>query len=88
MDRLLADAPPKGTPISMNQGAKRYGFSQPTVMAWREKGQIATIKEGKGPGSKTLVDEHDLYVIAMQLHHTGERLKPGTRTDRLLANIA
>ncbi len=71
------ELPPKGTPITMNRAAMKYGITPPTVRNWVRYGFLTVLKPGKGQGSATYVDEYDVAkIIATQDVGPGKRIKP------------
>ena len=74
IDALEQILPEKGTPITMRQASLKYGVSIPTIPNWVKYGWVTVLDQGKGPGSKVLVDEHDVaYIVANNDVSQGKR---------------
>ena len=71
--------PAQGTPISQRQAGIKYGVTNGTIIHWVQRGWVTVIVAGKGRGSKTIVDEHDVAVIALT-----HDVKQGRRLDRMV----
>ena len=65
-EAVQALIPFKGTPITMRQASIKYGVSSATISNWVRYGWVAVLRHGKGVGSKTYVDEHDVAFIALR----------------------
>ena len=53
-----------GTAISIRAAAIKYEFPQVTVWRWAKNNWIRTIAASPAPGSKCIIDEHDVAVIS------------------------
>ena len=76
MTLVAEQLPPKGTPISMHQAAVKYQMGDRTVRHWVQLKWVPIIDEGKGQGSRRLIDEHYVALIASQGIKQGGRTKP------------
>lgn len=63
----VSEVPAIGTPITIRGAARRYGMSPNTVWNWTFKyGWVSVIERGDGPGSRTLIDEHDVARVVAE----------------------
>ena len=64
--------PPKGTQITVDAAAERYGIHPKTVQAWIYRDHaVQVLRPGRsGVGCPTIIDEHDLAEI-MATHDIG-----------------
>ena len=62
---VATDIPTKGTQITVNAAAERYGIHPGTVKNWIYRDHAVRVLRagGRGRGCQTIIDEHDVAEI-------------------------
>ncbi len=62
----------EGVGISISEAARKYSLLPQTVHVWAKRGLVRVLDEGKGRGSRKIVNEADVAYLA-SIHHLRKR---------------